>query len=695
MKESADVRCRVMGLVLAIVSLTAMGVLAKSAKGQEKPANPGMEKPATHDASADRLVLRWTSEHPATGAHVTVNGASINEKGVVTLAPGETRSGEVILRFELPAPLEKGEVEIPWLYISNAPRSFSLSASLDGKDYESLLPKPMKSGYRTVPHLKFALPSELKGYKRWWLRVAAAESSGKEQAATLGKLVVTCHMSRHLKERRFQQWRLCYVHPWVEADAAQLPVLLRRRLTKLALSGPRNDWLTGALAIAASAECEVVVALKLPPVLEKRVQLRVVGKVPFVDTGDTVWDPLLRRIDLPRAKSVLNHDQIKGFPRFRPEPKSPIFLWVTVDLRGMRAGVYRGSILVRDDYGNSQDVPLEISVLEADLPVENPLYCLAWQWWSNEAMVRDFVEHGINVAWVKHELAWNSGVKFLLFPFGPSFGGKPIDETRRREAKMKLDQICGLVKRVKVPKERWALNPFDEPSDKTAESVLAWGKLIKSLRPDVQLWYDPAWGIQADTHQNWTTTKGCLKIINPIVDIWCPYCWHLWDGSGAIGFMKSTRKPVWSYEIYGCTSRRPSVGREWMRAGPWVAWKYRLQGIGVFAANDWRVDVWRGRVGKARNYSFVYPPGPDGRPISSRGYEALRQGVQEYKRLHVLKRLGADTKLLDALVDVAISPEGVGKSVEVFDSVREQLDRMLVALQGKRKEAVEGREALR
>jgi len=116
-----------------------------------------------------------------------------------------------------------------------------------------------------------------------------------------------------------------------------------------------------------------------------------------------------------------------------------------------------------------------------------------------------------------------------------------------------------------------------------------------------------------------------------------------------------------------------------LRTGPWLAWRYRLKGFGIFAANDWHVDVWKGRVGNKQNYSFVYSQGPDGKPISSRGYEAIRQGVQEYKRLYVLKKLGADIKMLDMPVDVAISRDGLGASVETFDSVRSQLDRMLAS----------------
>ncbi len=481
-----------------------------------------------------------------------------------------------------------------------------------------------------------------------------------------------------LKKQKIQHWRVCYVHPWVEADVKQLAVLLTREIKRINLSGPRNDWLTGACAIASDKKSEVIVKLVAAKPLKNRIELRVVGQVKYND--DIVWDPLIRKIDVPKAKPVLNYKQIKRFPRFTVLPDSPIFLWLTVDLRGIKSGNYTAKLIFRDDFGHRSEIPINISVLDAELPIDSPLYYIAWQWWGKK-MIPDFIEHGINVAWVNYEQAWKAGAKFLLFCH--HHPAKLPDEKEKKKYLEWTAKRVKLIKKLGVPRSQWAFNPFDEPTDKTAKITLEYAKLIKKHFPQAPIWYDPPWVKQ--NGKNTTTIDGTLKVLNPVTDIWCPYTWHLWDSSGAFKYLQSTGKPIWAYDIWGLASRRPAVGRQILRTGPWLAWKYRLKGFGIFAANDWHVDVWKGQVGKRLNYSFTYPQGPDGRPISSRGYEAIRQGIQEYKRLYMLKKLGADVKMLDMLVDVAISRDGVGKSVETFDSVRQQLDRMLVKLYKKHK----------
>ncbi len=632
---------------------------------------------------AEGTNLQWSSVNPNGDVKVVLEGSAIiDKKGTINIAPGKVRSGEVVLEFKQKEPFSKGEVIVPWLYLSNAPGSFDIEVSLDGKNYTSILPKDYKrKGYKTVSNLKFALPSKtLIGYREWFLRVRAGESSGKEQAATLGGLIVNYITNPDIKERKFQYWRICRLHPWVEADVKQLPVLLTEKIKHINLSGPRNDWLTGAVGIASDRKSEVRVKLESPKALKNRIELRVVGQVHY--NNDVVWDPLIRKIDVPKAKPVLNYQQIKRFPLFTVLPKSPIFLWITIDLRNVKSGSYHAKFTFRDGFGNRTEIPLNVSVLDAELPIDSPLYYIAWQWWGKK-MIPDFIEHGINVAWVNYEQAWKLGAKFLLFSH--HHPAKLPDEKEKKKYLAWTAKRIKMIEKLKVPRGQWAFNPFDEPTDKTAKIILEYGKLIKEHFPDAPLWYDPAWikpGFNPHLKKqkmNETTVDGCLKVINPVTDIWCPYTWHLWDHSGAFEYMKSTGKPMWAYDIWGNAARRPAVGRQILRTGPWMAWKYRLKGFGIFAANDWHVDVWEGRSGKAVNYSFTYPQGPDGRPISSRGYEAIRQGIQEYKRLYVLKKLGADMKVLDTLTEIALS----AKSVKTFDSIRNQLDRMLVEYQNR------------
>lgn len=66
--------------------------------------------------------------------------------------------------------------------------------------------------------------------------------------------------------------------------------------------------------------------------------------------------------------------------------------------------------------------------------------------------------------------------------------------------------------------------------------------------------------------------------------------------------------------------------------------------------------------------------------IPSRGLEAVREGIQEYKRLHELKRLGVDERLLDGFADRVLDPGRAfqAKSITVLDDVRQEMDELLL-----------------
>jgi hypothetical protein len=478
------------------------------------------------------------------------------------------------------------------------------------------------------------------------------------------------------------KWRVCELSPWVEADAKELPGRLKKRTNKVELSGPVNDWLTGAVGVATDEKCDVTVSLAASEPIKGRIQLRVVGQIPDGPDRRVVWDPLFTEKQVNEyAGKVVNGELIKNFPKLTVTPEVPAFLWLTVNLKGVKPGEYRAELTFKDEAENVEKLPLVIKVLAAELPVDNPLCCLAWQHTSDDPdMIRDKIDHGINVFWRNHEAAWKNGAKFLLIQFSSSFNRQPITDEKKLEVKAELEKIWQLMDRLKVPRENWALNTADEISDSSAQIDLAYAKLIKSIRPDTPLCFNPAWGKAADSNQNNTTLDGAIKVIAPVTDIWLPYCWHLWDGSGAMDYMRSTGKPLWTYEINGCAARNPSVARSMFRKGPYMAWKYRLTGFSFYALNAYHGDnPWN--HDKSENYALVYTngSGPDG-VVASRGYEVFRQAIQEYKRLYVLKQLGVPENVLDSWVNRLL---GEKATTDDFDRLRVKMDAQLVKIRGK------------
>lgn len=475
-------------------------------------------------------------------------------------------------------------------------------------------------------------------------------------------------------------WGLYNVNPWIEADANTLPGMLKKQTNKIDLSGPRNDWLTGAIAVSAIENTAVTVRLEESPKLRGRITLKVVGQLIEREHQRVIWDPLLSTDDIKEfAKGLVNFEQVKDFPLLHITPDLPAFLWITVDLRGVESGNYIARLTFRDKKGGFKAASINIEVLDAELPVKSPLHCLAWQW-ARDDMIQDFLEHGVDVAYRDHEKWWDKGAGFLLFQFGPTFSRKPLDDERKAEIKKELDDIYALVDKLKVPRNKWALYIADEPSDGSSKIDAQNAAYIKRLRPGTQIYTNPAWGMLADKNQNSATLDGTIKVLNQYTDIWCPYIWHMWDGSGVYKYLKSTKKPLWFYEIYTqAANQRPSVGRDALRMLAWNAWRYDAKGIGMFSANDVANNWWRDLDPKSNgyaNYSFTYP-GANG-IMSSRAFEALRQGIQEHKRLFVLRSMEADSAILDVLVSKAFVAAEQKDGALLIDSIRSELDKMLV-----------------
>ena len=98
----------------------------------------------------------------------------------------------------------------------------------------------------------------------------------------------------------------------------------------------------------------------------------------------------------------------------------------------------------------------------------------------------------------------------------------------------------------------------------------------------------------------------------------------------------------------------------------WIAWRHGLQGASWYSLNacDW---PWSNDP-KNTGHGCIYGT------IPGRGLEALRQGIQEYKRLHELRRLTVDEAVLDGFANRALTARHVGD----IDRVRREMDDLLL-----------------
>ncbi|HTV56715.1 MAG TPA: glycoside hydrolase domain-containing protein [Terriglobia bacterium] len=111
----------------------------------------------------------------------------------------------------------------------------------------------------------------------------------------------------------------------------------------------------------------------------------------------------------------------------------------------------------------------------------------------------------------------------------------------------------------------------------------------------------------------------------------------------AVQHLVEERRTVGPTTFYTCCS--PALPNTFIyspqwesRLLPWIAFRYDLDGYLRWAYESWPDDVWKHPESRwhSGDTFFVYP-GKDG-PIDSTRWEMLRQGVEDYEALHLLKK---------------------------------------------------------
>jgi hypothetical protein len=472
-------------------------------------------------------------------------------------------------------------------------------------------------------------------------------------------------------------WQVRSVHPFVEATADTLPGCLGPVAQRITLRGPRNDWIHAAFAVATDGEERATVTVRIegPDIVKQHVRLRVVGFIKDRQHGDCL-DPIFDdpvALELDKYKQYMrNFENIHAFPTVTATPQDPVLVWVTADTRSVPAGRHEGRLIVQAQDRRHFEAPLILSVRPFALPLENPLITQGWQWipgaptkWEGARLLHDY---GINACHVDADMeaARAAGFRFFMFVFGPSWNNQPPEEADEGAVDQRIADIQAMIQKLDLQPDEWALYTTDEPDDRSVPVQVRWHEFIKQKWPQARFLYNPAWG--GDPQNPTGTIEGTIKPLLPCADVWLPYSWWLWSPvrAGGLELMKATGKPVWFYEIMDHHyTRRPAVGREMMRTLAWVAWKYGLQGASWYSLNatDWPWSDEPQNTGHGCMYGDI--PG--------RGLEALRQGIQEYKRLHELKRLGVDDATLEAFSGRVFA----ARRVEDIDRVRREMDDML------------------
>ena len=384
------------------------------------------------------------------------------------------------------------------------------------------------------------------------------------------------------------------------------------------------------------------------------------------------------------ALSALNAANVLQIPAWSARQ-----LWLNVNSRALAPGEWKSRILLRslEVTPSEIQVPLTVKVWKGHLPDSPRLRLCGWGYIDSsmlkdqpEEALKDQITHGTNVfvatvspkarfdadgnlvgdvdfaahdAYVR-QYAPHGIILFCGYQGALEGPASPSAESVRKAHVQWLRTWVKHLADLGVGYEGFALYPVDEPGLKKGlvEAFLTMAKLAREADPKIQMYADPVGGISTDE----------LRSMLPYVDIWCPNRGGLiLDKTNAdkLDILKKSGKPVWMYECDDNAKHLSPLG--YYRGQSWLAWQHGLNGIGFWtyctsADNPWFVP------GARYDYLLVYPGNG---VVGSKRWEAVRDGIEDYSILAVLKQAVESKKALAKPEDLAAANRLLGEQAAI------------------------------
>ncbi|MGC9319435.1 MAG: DUF4091 domain-containing protein, partial [Armatimonadota bacterium] len=412
-------------------------------------------------------------------------------------------------------------------------------------------------------------------------------------------------------------------------------------------------------------------------------------------TGKTVADPL----------PVMNEARTL---RVAPGESRQVFL--TVDTAALPPGDYMASVRLQpfDRTKSHKMVPMRLRVLPVRLPELMPINVFNWDYARNERYVADLAAHETNtfllstsprmrfeddgtptgeVDWASYDELLQVKLRYarerggiVMFSYGivrdfhrvmtGRHGWEFMSEPWKRafEAWV-LEFERHLRDDIGMRYEEYAVQLWDEATHENAEMTTEAGHFIRELSPRMRLCMDGA----QDPDE--------VRMLDPVIDVWIPHQSallrraHSEELRELYGQLSERGEPVWTYTC--STNMKALSPLDYYRLKEWRVWDLGVQGSCYWAYNSWRGDPWNDFDGNIADCGTIYD-GP-GRPITSRRWEATRDGREDYKALHLLReaaRAQGDEvqQRVEALIDSLVAEVLANPTdLEVFAATRERL----------------------
>jgi hypothetical protein len=363
-------------------------------------------------------------------------------------------------------------------------------------------------------------------------------------------------------------------------------------------------------------------------------------------------------------------------------------LWITVNAVGMEPGTYTADIHVKsvEVVPTEISLPITLTVHDLALPRPRPLrFCL----WTSEGgdvgtakddVLNDLVAHGATVflgtspsaecnaqgkLTGKLDFSAHDQSVARLSPHGiilftspqNALAGQPLlSEPWRRAFVAYMRAWSAHMKDLGVDYSAWAVYPYDEPStpyNETTLNLVEVAKLVREADPKICIYADPTSG----------TTMQTVEMFKDLVDIWCPSS-ELLDrlGDELLPELHRLNKEIWFYDAPGRAKTLSCLGhyRWWF----WYAWTQNLTGAGWWCyGNHHGQSRWDGPDKTEGFFSTVYEGANS--VVSSKRWEAAREGLTDYEYLYLLQQSIATAENKGSAEDILISAKAMLREMPV------------------------------
>jgi hypothetical protein len=444
---------------------------------------------------------------------------------------------------------------------------------------------------------------------------------------------------------------------------------IRKSKVALDLLGSRSESESGCIGILSTGAKEITIRVTVSgkPEIIRWVRLSQVQPILSAD-GKMVYDPLI-----PLDSGALIN--VQG--------RQAAYLWVQADLHKIPFGRHKVVVNLQDTAtGWTGMYPVFITAAPIQLQSTRRPAAVNWAytsdrpiWQDRNSVLSDLVDHGVNF-FVLHpsiipqpslkdewdlqtaqrfvkDITFFKGHGVILLYLGWGRGQKTgwLNLNHKRgsvQQKAAVQQwirkIRTLLESLSISPSEWALYPVDEPMGKDLRflrEVAAW---VKEADPAVQIYANP---ISTSSVQ---TSQKDLVALDSLIDFWQPSL--RFAAKEGEAFFSGLMRPWWIYENAPMPAKSASPWKSY-RLLSWRAWAIGAAGVGFWSYSDTSgTSAWDDLDGRRPDYAVVYEAREDGAtPVSSRRWEAFREGIEDYQLLESALRgdLSSSSRLATGL----------------------------------------------